>query len=375
MDFAYSPEQEALRELARSILRDHVTHDRLKALEARGEWFDMAAWGELAKANLLGVAIPEEYGGSGLGLVELGLLLEEVGRAVAPVPALAALALGGMPVAEFGTSEQKRRWLPGIATGQTILTAGLIEAGTDDPTVPATTAQRDGTDWRLTGVKTCVPSATHAAAILVPAATGRGQVGLFVVEPGTAGVEIAPQTTTNRELHGRVTLDGVVAADVLGDPQDGDGLVTWLWQRALAGVCALQVGVCDRALRMMAEYTVGREQFDRSIASFQAVHQRAADAYIDLEAMRLATQEAIYRLAEGLPADEALIIAKFWAAEAGQHVVVAAQHLHGGIGVDVDYPLHRYFMWSKHLELTLGAAPAQLARLGARLVEDRAAAE
>jgi len=261
-----------------------------------------------------------------------------------------------------------------VASGATILTAALVEVGAEDPTAPATTAQRDGGDWRLEGIKTCVPAAPQAAAILVPAATGRGQVGLFLVEAGAPGMLVEPQILTNREVHGRVTLDGVTAADVLGDPQDGRGIVAWLWQRALAGVCALQVGVCDRALRMMAEYTIGREQFDRSIASFQAVHQRAADAFIDLESMRLTAWEALYRLAEGLPADEALVIAKFWAAEAGQHVAVAAQHLHGGIGVDVDYPLHRYFVWSKHLELAFGAAPSQLARLGARLA-DRAAAE
>jgi alkylation response protein AidB-like acyl-CoA dehydrogenase len=118
---------------------------------------------------------------------------------------------------------------------------------------------------------------------------------------------------------------------------------------------------------MTAEYTTGRQQFGVPIASFQAVHQRAADAYIDLEAMRLATWEAIYRLSEGLPAEDQVTIAKFWAAEGGQHVAVAAQHLHGGIGVDVDYPLHRYFMWAKHIELMLGSATEQLAHLGARM--------
>jgi alkylation response protein AidB-like acyl-CoA dehydrogenase len=120
---------------------------------------------------------------------------------------------------------------------------------------------------------------------------------------------------------------------------------------------------------MTAEYTTGREQFNRPIATFQAVQQRAADAYIDLEAIRLTTWQALYLLGEGLPAEDEVTIAKFWAAEGGQHVAVAAQHLHGGIGVDVDYPLHRYFTWSKHIELMLGSAPHQLARLGSVIRE------
>jgi alkylation response protein AidB-like acyl-CoA dehydrogenase len=369
MDFAYTPEQDALRELARTILSEHVTHDGLKALEAKKEWYHTGAWRELAKARLLGVAVPEEFGGSGLGMVELAILLEEVGRAVAPVPVLASLVLGALPVTQFGSVEQKRRLLPGVATGDTVLTAALVELGSDDPSRPSTTATRDGTGWRLDGVKTCVPAADRATRIFVPARTGDGGVGLFLVDPQGRGVTVQQQVLTNREVHGRVTLAGatVAAADVLGDPGTGAPLVRWLLERALLAYCVVQVGVCDRALQMTGEYTTQREQFDKPIASFQAVHQRAADAYIDLAAMRLTAWEAVWRVAEGQPLGDAVTIAKFWAAEGGQHVVVAAQHLHGGIGVDVDYPLHRYFIWSKHLELMLGPAPAQLARLGAAM--------
>ncbi|MFN8546068.1 MAG: acyl-CoA dehydrogenase family protein [Candidatus Binatia bacterium] len=372
MDFAFSQEQEALRELARSIFQDHVTHDRLKALEARDEWFDAVVWSELGKASLLGVAVPEAFGGSGLGFTELCLVLEEVGRAVAPVPVLASLALGGLPLAQLGTPAQQRRWLPAIASGEAILSAALVELGAPDPEQPAATARRDGGGWRLDGVKTCVPAAEQAACLVVPARTGEGTAALFLVDPRGSGVRVERQILTNREPHGRVTLSGAMG-EALGDPAAGAAAVRWLHERAVVAYCATQVGVCDRALRMMAEYTAGREQFDRPIASFQAVHQRAADAYIDLEATRLATWEAVYRLSEDLPATDAVTIAKFWAAEGGQRAVVAAQHLHGGIGVDVDYPLHRYFLWSKHIELALGSAPEQLARLGAALAATPAA--
>lgn len=368
MNFSFTADQEALRELARQILTDHVTHDRLKALESAGQWRHNDAWRELAKANLLGVAIPEEYGGSGLGLVELGLVLEEIGRAVAPVPALATLVLAALPIAEFGTAEQKKTWLPAIASGEVVLSAALAEPGSDDPLQPTVTARRDGAVWRLDGVKTTVPAGDVAERILVPARTANG-IGIFLLDPHAAGVTREQQILTHREPHTQLTLNGaaVAAGDILGDEASGANILSWMYERAVAAYCAVQVGVCDRALRMTAEYTIGRQQFGVSIASFQAVHTRAADAYIDLDAMRLAAYELVYRLAHDIPATEAAAIAKFWAAEAGQHVVVAAQHLHGGIGVDVDYPLHRYFLWAKHIEIALGAAPQQLAKLGAML--------
>lgn len=179
-----------------------------------------------------------------------------------------------------------------------------------------------------------------------------------------AGVDIRPVPTTNREPHADIFLDGAsvcAATDRLDGPDD---LVTALHTRALIGLCAIQIGVCDRALRMAAEYTSGREQFGRPIGSFQAVQQRMADGFIDLEAIRWTTWHAAWLIAEGRPAARAAGIAKFWAAEAGARIAATAQHVHGGIGIDVTYPLHRYFLWAKHNELTLGSATQQLAHLG-----------
>ena len=362
MDFALTPEQEALRELAGKLLSVHVTHERLKVLDADPEAFDRPTWDALAETKLLGIAIPEEFGGSGLGLIELCLLLEQIGRTVAPLPAWPTLVLGALPIAELGTPEQRRRWLTGVAAGEGILSGALVEAASDAPTRPATTARRDGTAWRLDGVKTCVPVAHLAARIVVPAREG-ADVALFLVDPRAAGVTLERQMATNREPQARMTLAGAP-----GEPlARGGAAVTWLIERALVGLCAMQLGVTERALRMTAEYTIKREQFGKPIASFQAVHQRAADAYIDVEAIRLTTWQAAWRLATGKPASTEVAIAKFWASEAAHRVVYAAQHLHGGIGVDVDYPLHRYYFWSKQIELTLGSQTRQLARVGAEL--------
>jgi len=366
MDFAFTPEQEALRDLARSICQDHATHERLKAVEGAPDVVDRDLWRALATANLLGVAIPEADGGSGLGLVELCLVLEQLGAAVAPAPVWPSLVLAGLPLAQFGSAAQRERWLRPLATGDAILTAALMELPAEVPAAPTTMAVRDGAGWRLDGLKDCVPAAHVASAILVPARTGDRDVGVFVVEPSAQGVRLERQVATNREIQGRLTLDGVrVGADaVLGDPAQGAAIVAWLVDRAMLGLCALELGVVERAVRITAQYAGERKQFDRPIGSFQAVQMRAADAWIDVESIRLTTWQAAWRLDAGLPASDAIRVAKFLAAEAGHRITYAAQHLHGGIGVDVDYPIHRYYLWSKMLELTLGSGARQLAALG-----------
>jgi len=207
--------------------------------------------------------------------------------------------------------------------------------------------------------------------VLVPATADEGIV-LALVDVTAAGVHLERQDTTNFDPEARITLEGVrvADADVLGAVADGAANLDWIVERATAALCAIAIGVCEEALRMTAEYTKTREQFDRVIATFQAVGQRAADAYIDTEAIRLTTWQAVWRLSEGLPATAEVAVAKFWAAEGGQRVVHAAQHLHGGMGVDKDYPLHRYFLLAKKLELTLGGATPQLLKLGGILAAE-----
>src|SRR5438309_11150250 len=181
MDFSFSEEQQEIQKLAAQILGDKVTHERLKEIEASPEWFDRDLWAELAKAGLVGIALPEDVDGGGFGILEAALVLEEIGRTVAPVPYLATVVLGALPVAEFGSDEQRRRLLPGVADGDAVLTAALAEPLNNDPQAPATVAKPDASRWGLTGTKTLVPAAHLAAAMLVPAATGDGAVGVFLV--------------------------------------------------------------------------------------------------------------------------------------------------------------------------------------------------
>jgi alkylation response protein AidB-like acyl-CoA dehydrogenase len=367
MDFAFSEEQEAVRDLARQISAQ-VTQERLKEVEAGPDRFDRALWTDLAEANLLGIGLPHDVGGSGFGIVETCLVLEELGRVTARVPAVATLAMTAPAVAAFGSPALRDALLPGVVAGDVVLTAALVEPGGDDPTTPATTARRVANEWRIEGSKICVPAADIAARVLVPANTDDGVV-VAAVDPKGDGVRLTRGMATSGLPEFRIELDGVVAtdADVLGDAASGTGVVQSTLRQSRVGLCALQIGIAERALELTAEYTSGREQFGRPIAAFQAVGQRAADAYIDVEAARLTMWQAAWRLAEGLPSEEEIMVAKFWAAEAGQRVCAAAQHLHGGIGVDLDYPLHRYTSLAKHIELSLGAATPQLVRLGAAI--------
>ncbi len=369
MDFALSDDQQALRDLARKILEDRATNERLRAIERSPERFDRELWAELAKANLLGIPLPESAGGSGLGWVELALLLQEVGRAVAPVPALATLALGAVPLAELGSDAQRARWLPGVVAGACVLTAALVEPGGVDPRRPALRAARDGRDWRLTGTKTCVPWAPLAERVLVAARTGERSAGVFLVDPRSAGARLAPQETTNGEPQAELALAdvSVSATDALGDPLSGFDPVERLVDHALAGICATQLGVVERMLERTAAYGRERRQFDRPIGSFQAFHQRAADAAVNVEALRLATLQAVWRLGAGLPATDELWLAKYWAGEPAYRVAYACAHLHGGIGSDTDYPLHRYYLFTKQLELSLATGMDALRSMGTSL--------
>ncbi len=366
MDFDFREEEQAVADLARKILEDQATNDRLKELEAQGAPWDETLWQALAQSNLMGTAIPEAHGGSELGFLALCALLREVGRTVAPVPVYPSLVLGALPVARFGSESQQEAWLPGIARGERVLTAALAEYESSDPLLPATRAEPDGDGFRLTGVKTGVPCAEQASHVLVSASFDDGRLGLFAVEPGADGATVTAQECADGRPYAELQLAGVrVGADArLGSSDDDADALRWIVEHAVAARCVMQLGVTERALEMTAEYSRERVQFDRPIGSFQAVHQRAADAYIDVEAIRLSALEAAWRLSEGLPASEHVAVAKFWAAEGGHAASFACQHLHGGIGIDRDYPLHRYFTWAIQIEHELGGASQQLERLG-----------
>jgi alkylation response protein AidB-like acyl-CoA dehydrogenase len=373
MDFSYSDDQQAVIDLATQIFDEHATHERQREVEAQeGPRFDAELWKLLAEAGLIGAAMPEESGGAGLGFLEVAGILEQAGRHTAPIPLLETMVLAGMPIAAYGSAAQREAWLPKFAAGEAIGTAALIEAQ-GDPLDPVTTATPEGDGLRLRGAKICVPSAELASVVVVPARLPSGVV-LVLVDPTADGVTLTPLETTSGRPESAISLDLVVGGDaLLTDALSGAAALDMLLQWANAAQAAFGLGVSARALELTAEYAKTRKQFDQPIATFQAVGHRAADAYIDVEAIRLTTLQAAWRLAEGLPAAAHVALAKYWVAEAGQRVVAAAQHLHGGVGVDREYPLHRCYLLAKETELALGGTTPQLLRIGHILADQPAA--
>lgn len=375
MDFSFDDNVTDLADLTRTILADHVTPARLTEVEATGDRFDRALWTELAKAGVLSAALPDSVGGSGLGLVEQCAVLVELGRRVAPVPYLNSIVQAASAIAEFGTDAQRAEWAAPAADGTVVLTAALSEEVGDDPARPTTVAERASASatWRLHGTKVSVPAGPIADLFLVPAETSDG-LTVFLVTPKDFGVTVRRQEIVDGDAEALLELDNVsVAGDrVLGSPGDGAAVVEWLSTRGTVGLCALQAGVAAESLQMTAEYAKCRVQFDRPIATFQAVGQRLADCYVDVEAIRLTLWQAAWRLSKNLPAHNEIAVAKFWAADGGHRVAHTAVHIHGGVGIDVDYLLHRYFVASKRFEFSLGGATTQLRRIGATLAAEPA---
>jgi alkylation response protein AidB-like acyl-CoA dehydrogenase len=355
MDFRFTEEQTALQELAREILGKEVTTERLKETEARGDGFDRGTWARLAESNLLGLAIPEAQGGMAMGFQELCLLFGELGRAVAPVPALASLVFGGLPIARFGSTEQQQRWLAPLAKGEIVLSGAFSDVANPLPAI------RDGDGWRLGGTLRQVRAAPLAERVLVP---GRSEAGdaLFLVDPNADGVDLERKQTSTRDPLFDLTLDATFVA--AGDVLTGGDILAWTLDRALVAIAAAQVGVSERALEITTGFLTEREQFGAPLGALPPVQHRCADAYIALDALRWVTWQAAWKLSEERPASRDARVAKFWAAEAGSRIATATQHLHGGMGVDLDYPIHRYFLTAKSLELALGGATPQLVTLG-----------
>ncbi|CNE58065.1 Short/branched chain specific acyl-CoA dehydrogenase [Mycobacterium tuberculosis] len=356
MDFTLGEELEAVRDLARQIFADRATQARIKAAEASERGFDESLWAELGETGLLGVALPEPVGGAGLGVAGLAVLLEEQGRTVAPVPIWPGV-VAAMALASHGPAPQ-RDILPSVLDGSARLTVALEEFGPSDPASPRCTAVRDGDRWRLTGTKAVVPTPFGTSHVLVSASAADGP-GLFLVETSTGSWERAE--TTSRDVAGHLTLDGAPAQALAAGALDA------MLRTVRAALAAVQVGVAEGALRMAAGHLSGREQFGRPLATFQAAQHQLADCYIEIDALRVCLWHAVSLIDAGEDAETAVLVAKWWSDEGGLNVVHRVQHLHGGIGVDIDYPVHRHFLWGKQVSGTLGGASSDLDLLGAAL--------
>ncbi|MER7760488.1 acyl-CoA dehydrogenase family protein [Streptomyces sp. NPDC097619] len=368
MDFTFTEEQLAAVEAARAVFAD-VAPDGVPSPAltpgAVAEDFDRPLWARLAGADLIGLVLPTEHGGSGLDTVALCLLLRESAKVLARVPLLEHCATA-MAVHSHGTPELAAALLPAAARGEQVLTVAAHGRSGHEPAERAVTARPHGGELVLDGLQTAVPWAHTADLIAVPAHTADGDSLVALVPRGAPGLTFAEQYSTSGELLAELTLDG------LRVPAERALTAPGAWERLhgllATGTCALALGLGEGVLTMTSQYTSKREQFGHPVATFQAVAVQAADRYIDLRAMEVVLWQAAWRLDTGaggpLPADADIAVAKIWASDGVRRVVQTAQHLHGGFGADTDYPLHRYHARAKQLELDLGPAAAHEEALG-----------
>lgn len=326
MDFNYSEDHRAVADLAQQIFRDKVSHGAAAP--------DL--WSTLAEAGLLGVALGADCGGSELGFIGAGLVLQAMGAQLAPIPLLPAV-VAALCQEEGGQGAAAARYAAGESYSVACADAGLVLDGEV-----------------VSGQLASVPFAAGAQAIVAVAGDRLVQVAL-----DQPAVRQQAQQLTNHLEAAQLDFDRA-AATVIGDGE----AVARLRQRLQVATAMLQLGVVEEALARTAAFTVERSQFGQPLARFQAVSQRAADGYIDVEALRATAESALWLLHEGRDATLEAAAALWWAAEAGHRVAHTAQHLHGGIGADVDYPIHRYFLWAKQLEFSLGGAAHIAAQMG-----------
>lgn len=346
MDFSFDETQHAIAELAATVVGGGEPDGTRADTALRAPLgYDESLWKAMAQAGLLALAVPQSQGGDGYGPVEVGAVLREVGRQILPVPALATLALGVLPIAAFGTPEQQRL-LAEVGDGR-VLTAALRGVA----------ARRDGDALVLSGVARGVPYAAQAHRILVAT-----ELGTALVAPGTDGVALTRTSTSSgaAEYALRCTDVRVEAHDVLA--ADAAALDRY----AVAGAAAVADGVADGALTLTAAHLRTRHQFGKPLATFQAVAQEIADVYIVARTLNLSAWSAIWRLAEGRDADGDLDVAAYWLSTELPPALQQCHHLHGGLGVDISYPMHRYYSHAKDLARLVAGSAARLDRIGAR---------
>ncbi|MFC4603730.1 acyl-CoA dehydrogenase family protein [Rhodococcus kronopolitis] len=361
MDFSQDQTQETVAEIVVGLLAREVSDP------ADTSGFNPALWAALAKADMLSLAVPERLGGDGLGLAEVAAVLTELGRGAAPVPALATLGFGVLPVLALGTAEQQDVLLERVSGGR-VLTAALAEPGAAFPLAPATTAVAadDGDGVVVTGLKVAVQFADLAYRILVPT-----DAGVVLVAPDAPGVTLAKSATSSGAPEFSVRLDGVrvPAGEVLG----GDNAT--LYRIALACIGAYADGLLAGATTLTADHLRTREQFGKPLAMFQAVAQQIADVYVTSRTLHVSALSSGWRVAEGLDADsdrtladadDDLEVMSYWIAAEVPAAMRTLHHLHGGLGVDVTYPMHRYFSIAKDLARLIGGASSRLDLVGAR---------
>jgi alkylation response protein AidB-like acyl-CoA dehydrogenase len=356
VNFAFSEEQEELRRTVRSFLEGKSASADVRRLMETVEGYDPAVWKQMGEQlGLQGLAIPEEFGGSGFSYVELVVVLEEMGRALLCAPYFSTVALAANTLLQSGDDAAKKEHLPGIASGATIATLAFTEpAGRWDEEGITMQATKSGDGWSLTGEKMFVLDGHVADLVLVAARTDAG-VSLFAVEGGASGLTRTPLTTMDQtRKQARLTFEGV-PAKVIGTEGEGWSVLSRVLDLAAVALAAEQVGGAQKVLEMSVEYAKVRVQFGRPIGSFQAIKHKCADMLLEVESAKSAAYYAGWCAAElndELPVVASL--AKAYCSEAYFHAAAENIQIHGGIGFTWEHDAHLYFKRAKSSELLFG---------------------
>jgi alkylation response protein AidB-like acyl-CoA dehydrogenase len=370
MDFTLNEFQREILDLSDKLLSDYCSQRRLRAAEEQG-YFDAELWQQMAEAGLLGLALPESVGGMGQDFETLTVLLEQLGRHVAPVPAVSVLAMASLPLLPYANVASAQAALRGLCSGQGMLTAALAESDFNNASAANTRADtRDGKVY-LYGEKNRVPAGMQASTCWTLAQDG-GEVGVYLFSCRQAGVKRRAQETTNGQSLAHFSLDGA-QAELLVKGTDVDAVLTAARHYQQAATAALATGLCEGMLALSGEHCSQRQQFGRALGSFQAVAHQLADCYIDKECLRVASEQAACQLRDGGDAEESTLVAAYWTTEALHRISHRSQQVHGGTGVDRDYPLFRYCLWARQLEMDLGGQNSVLAALGSNIAAADAA--
>jgi len=364
MDFALSEEQEMLRNSARDFLTKECPKTLVREMEADEKGYSPKLWKGMADLGWMGLVFPEQYGGSGLTILDLSVLIEELGRALVPGPFLSTVVYCGLAIMAAGTDQQKKEFLPRIAKGDMMLALALTEPSASwDPAGIEVKAVAEGDHFVISGTKLFVSDAHLASHLLCVARTNDGKnkengITLFLVDAKSPGITLNPLKTIASDKQFEVVFNKVKVPkkDVLGEVDHGWKAIKDLLRKATLAQCALMVGGAQAVLEMTVQYAKDRVQFGKPIGSFQAIQHKCANMATDVDGCRFITYEAAWRLAEGLPCDLEIAMAKAWVSEAYRRTCAEGHQIHGGIGFIKDHDMQLFYRRAKASELMFGDA-------------------
>ena len=357
LDLTFSPEQEMLRETVRGVVATTSPLSVVRELEDDPTGYSPELWKQLAHLDLIGLQLPEEYGGSGMSTLETVVVYEEFGRAIAPSPHFVSSIMSGGCLARSGSDEQKQAWLPGIVSGEAVLTPAWLEPeNTSGPTGVQLRAAPDGDGWTLTGTKRHVAFASSASRLVVLARTGDApeDVDLFLVDPTGPGVTLTQQMTIASDAQYKIELAGVRVGEADRIGAAGTGWTTWsaVLHEGIILVAAQAVGGAHYALEITTQYAKDRQQFDKPLGAFQALAHYLADAATTVDGAEVLVHEAAWARSEGRPVGKLAPMAKLYACRTFRDVTATAQQIFGGIGFTVEFDIQLYFRRAKELQLS-----------------------